>query len=299
MSAVVGFIASLSCAATWALASIIFQSIMASGAASPWGVSLSKSIIALPALLGIVAALGLGLPHAGGRMGLLVASSVLGLVVADTAYLAGLKRLGVERGVMVIPLVPAATGVLASLMNDEVLGAVGVAGIVVTLVGVALALRVKAGGAGAASDGAVVVGVLVAAVYVGAQALSNVLLKRVLLDAEAAHVASLRLLVGIPIIALLTATVGGGAAGVVPLWRRETLPWVALASVVGTVGGMWLGSVGTKNLPVAVAAALAATTPIWALLFHRLRGGPMTWAAVFYAGIALGGVGLLAYNRFG
>ncbi len=279
---------------------------MASGA-SPWAVSLTKGIIALPAMWALVWVFGLGMPHAGGHGGLLVVSSLLGLVVADTTYLMGLKRLGVQRAVMVIPLVPAATGVLAFVVNDEVFGALGVVGIGCTLLGVTLALRVKddtttttsTTGTTLVSRRQLIGGVAAAAVYVVAQALSNVLLKRVLLDAEAAHVATLRLMVGIPVIAALTFSVGGGAAGLAPLWRTHTFLPLVFAAVVGTVGGMWLGSVGTKNLPVAVATTLAATTPIWALLFHRLRGGSNSWQALAYAGVALCGVALLAFDRFG
>jgi drug/metabolite transporter (DMT)-like permease len=60
---------------------------------------------------------------------------------------------------------------------------------------------------------------------------------------------------------------------------------------------MWLGSVGTQRLPVAVATTLAATTPVWALVLLRLRGEAVSLRAVLGAVVAIAGVSLLTLGR--
>jgi drug/metabolite transporter (DMT)-like permease len=185
-------------------------------------------------------------------------------------------------------------------MLDERPGPVALVGGALTLVGVVLASRrddddVGAGGA------FTVTGVALGATYVVSQAASNVFLKSVLVGADALHVASLRLLLGLPMLLLLVMVQGrgvvGALAGIRPLLERALLPRIAFAALIGTMGGIWLGSIGTQRLPVAVATTLAATTPVWALVLLRLRGEVVRPRAIVGAVIAIVGVGLLATGR--
>jgi drug/metabolite transporter (DMT)-like permease len=297
--ALLGALASLSCALTWAIASLVFATALSQTKATAAGLGVVKAVIATPLLLlaGLVG--GLGLPDVGDQLGTLALTSVLGLLVADTAWLQSLARLGVARGVLLIPLVPVTTAVLARVFLDEHLAPLALVGGALTLVGVVLATRTKD------DDGTptafTATGVALGAAYVLSQAASNVLLKSVLISTEALHVASLRLLLGIPMLVLLVVMqgrgIGGGLAGIVPLLAPERLPRIAGAAIIGTMGGIWLGSIGTQRLPVAVATTLAATTPVWALMLLRLRGDVVPARAVVGAVIAIVGVGLLATGR--
>lgn len=296
--ALLGALASLGCALTWAIASLVFAAVLGQTRATAAGLGVVKAIIATPLLLLVGLVSGRGLPDVGDQLGTLALTSVLGLLVADTAWLASLARLGVARGVLLIPLVPVTTAALARVFLDEHLAPLALVGSALTLVGVVLANR-----RGADDDrGAfTVTGVVLGASYVLSQAGSNVLLKHVLVANEALHVASLRLLLGIPMLVLLVLVQGrgvaGGLAGIAPLWSAARLPRVAVASVIGTMGGIWLGSIGTQRLPVAVATTLAATTPVWALALLRLRGDVVPARAVVGAVTAIVGVGLLASGR--
>jgi len=297
--ALLGALASLSCALTWAIASLVFATALSQTKATAAGLGVVKAVIATPLLLlaGLVG--GLGLPDVGDQLGTLALTSVLGLLVADTAWLQSLARLGVARGVLLIPLVPVTTAVLARVFLDEHLAPLALVGGALTLVGVVLATRTKD------DDGTptafTATGVALGAAYVLSQAASNVLLKSVLISTEALHVASLRLLLGIPMLVLLVVMqgrgIGGGLAGIVPLLAPERLPRIAVAAIIGTMGGIWLGSIGTQRLPVAVATTLAATTPVWALMLLRLRGDVVPARAVVGAVTAIVGVGLLATGR--
>lgn len=297
--ALVGTLASLTCAATWAIASLIFAAALTRTSASALSLSLVKSVIATPVLLAATFVFGYGLPTAAGHGGALVLTSVLGLVAADTAYLASIKRLGVQRGVLLIPLVPSSTALLAFIVLGESLGVLALLGGVLTLTGIVVAVRQPtATNRSVAESSAVgVTGVVLATVYVLTQAASNVLLKQVLDDAVAVHVAVLRLLVAVPIMAVMAGLWGGGAAGIMPLVRGQLGRLVVVAALVGTAFGIWLGSVGTQRLPVGIATTLAATTPVFTLLIARMRGDVVTGRAVLGAVVAVCGVGLLALDR--
>ena len=157
---------------------------------------------------------------------------------------------------------------------------------IVTLAGVVLAVRTE--GTGAAKIGGV--GIVVAAAYVLSQAASNVVLKGVLRDTEALHIATVRIAMGGCMFLPLTMREGGWR----PLLRRPHFVALLMAILVGTCAGMWLGTIGTQRLPVAVATTLAATTPVWALVISRLRGDALAPRAMIGAVLALLGVGLMA-----
>jgi drug/metabolite transporter (DMT)-like permease len=291
--ALVGACASLGCAWTWAVASLVFAAALQETKASAAGLGLVKATIAGPLLVVVGLMSGAGWPYVGDQLGALVITSVLGLLVADTAWLMSLARLGVARGVLLIPLVPVTTALLARLTLGEQLGPVALVGGALTLVGVVGATERP----GTERGGAIsVAGVVVGVAYVLSQAASNVLLKSVLQSAAAMHVASLRLMVGIPMLAVLV-VFQGGLADVRPLLTRTRLPTIVVASLIGTMAGMWLGSVGTQRLPVAVATTLAATTPVWALVLLRLRGEAVSLRAVLGAVVAIAGVALLTLWR--
>jgi hypothetical protein len=302
--ALLGALASLSCALTWAIASLVFAAALSQTKATAAGLGVVKAVIATPLLLLVGVVSGAGLPDVGEQLSTLALTSVLGLLVADTAWLQSLARLGVARGVLLIPLVPVTTAVLARVFLDERLTPLAVGGGALTLVGVVLASRARNDSAtgGARTTSFTGTGVTLGAAYVLSQAGSNVLLKSVLVGNEALHVASMRLLLGIPMLVLLVVGhslwqgrgVGGGLAGIMPLLSGDRLPRVAVAAIIGTMGGIWLGSIGTQRLPVAVATTLAATTPVWALVLLRLRGESVQGRAAVGAIIAIIGVGLLA-----
>ncbi len=291
--ALVGACASVGCAWTWAVASLVFAAALRETSASAAGLGVVKATIAGPLLVVVGLVSGEGWPSVGDQLGALVITSVLGLLVADTAWLMSLARLGVARGVLLIPLVPVTTAIVAWLVLGEQLGPVALVGGALTLVGVVGASqRPSVEGGGAMTVAGVVIGV----VYVLSQAASNVLLKSVLQSAAAMHVASLRLLVGIPMLVVLVLC-QGGLADVRPLLTRARLPMIVVASLIGTMAGMWLGSVGTQRLPVAVATTLAATTPVWALVLLRLRGETVSVRAMVGAVLAIVGVSLLTLGR--
>ena len=310
MHPAVAVCASLGCALTWAFASVTFARVMRShDGVAPQALNLVKSAIAVPVLFVACAVVGGGVPVvAASDVGFLVVSALLGLLVADTGYFFALKKLGAARGVLFIPLVPLVTAVLAAVLLDEGLSLQAIVGMVITLTGLGVVLTQKeppsnsspsnsslsnSSPSNSSPSNSLVPGLLGGGLYALAQAGANVAAKHVLDHAEAVVVATLRLTVGL--VALLVVSLGTGALpGLRVVAGRTVWPGVVVAALVGTVGGIWLGSVGAKHLPVAVATTLAATTPLWALLLSRLAGEAVRPRSFAGASIAVVGVVVLA-----
>ncbi len=296
---------SLGCALTWAFASVTFARVMRGNAGvDPHALNLVKSVIALPFFLLGCLVTGVGLPPINDDIGWLVLSALLGLLIADTGYFLALKKLGAARGVLFIPLVPVVTALLAALILDEPLTLRTVLGIAITLTGLAVVL-VRPGETAAAltadpahgrpalSSSTAWAGVVGGVLYALSQAGANVAAKHVLDHAAAVHVATLRL--GVGAVGLLVATlITGSLPGLRPLLQRPVFGGVVVAALVGTLGGVWLGSIGAKGLPVGVATTLSATTPLWAIALSRLSGESIKPRAFIGAVVAVVGVVVLA-----
>ena len=122
------------------------------------------------------------------------------------------------------------------------------------------------------------------------QSASNVVLKGVLIDTEPLHIVVVRLTMGAAIFLPMTIKQGGWR----PLFVRQHFIALFVAVLAGTAFGMWVGTIGTKQLPVAAATTLAATTPVWALVISRLRGEALAPRSLIGAALAIVGVALLA-----
>ena len=286
-------VAALGCALTWAFASVVFARVLrANDGIAVHALNLLKCAIAFPLLVvgGVVT--GAGWPVLGEHVGWLVLSAVLGLVVADSGYFLALRKLGAARGVLFIPLVPVATTLMAAVFLNEPLTARSAAGIAITLAGLFVVL-VRPDAATTTTKTLRWMGLVGGLAYALAQAAANVVTKHVLTDALAIHVAALR--IGIGAVVLLALSAGTGSLpGLRPLLQGRAFVVVVVASIIGTVGGMWLGMIGTKGLPVGVATTLAATTPLWAIGLSRLSGEAITPRALFGSVLAVVGVIILA-----
>lgn len=301
MSPAVAVACSIGCAITWAFASVTFARVMTRHATvAPQILNLVKGVIAVPffVVFGVVSG---GFPVvAGGDVGWLVFSAVLGMLVADTGYFFALKKLGAARGVLFIPIVPLVTALFAAAVLDETLSPQAIGGMLVTLIGLGVVLTQKDPSSSASSSAsssfasaALLPGLIAGSIYALSQAAANVAAKHVLDHADAVHVATLRLSIGV-VALFLTSAATGALPGLRIVARRDVWPAVVVAALVGTLGGIWLGTLGTKHLPVGVATTLAATTPLWALLLSRLSGEAVRPRSFVGAVVAVAGVVVLA-----
>ena len=106
-----GHLAALGCAATWAIATLLYGK--AAQTVDARALNLWKCALSL-ALLGVTALVLDDIPSFSTRDAwALAASAVLGLLLADTAYFIALREIGPARGVLFVSLVPVTTALLA------------------------------------------------------------------------------------------------------------------------------------------------------------------------------------------
>jgi drug/metabolite transporter (DMT)-like permease len=290
--------ASVGCAITWAVASVLFaRALRDVEGGTPQALNLVKCALAFPGLVVVGLLGGEGWPSPAAHGLTLLASAALGLAVSDTAYFVALNRLGVARGVLFIPLNPVVTALLAAAWLGDPFGPVELAGMGLVIGGIVLVLVPGPGASSVPSSGRtrrdVVIGVLAGVGAALAQGASNVLMKQAVTAVSASHVAALRIGYGGLVLAVIIA-VTGGPRTVAPFLRRGARGPIVIASAVGTFLGMWLGTWGAKGLPIGVATTLAGTTPVWALALARLTGERVTPRAVVGAVVAILGVVVLA-----
>ena len=306
---VFGIVAGLTCAASWAVASIAFGAILQRSAAPPVSLSFLKGAISVPPMLVMVALTGgFGAAHHGAlllAMAPLAVSSLLGLVIADTAYITALKNLGAARVVFFVPVIPFTSALMAAGILDERLGPLALVGMAVTLIGVLLALwpahkptttttTTPSTSTGRLTRNQLLFGLLMAVLYVLCQAGSNIIIKQTLTTVSPLPVATARLLLGsLMLLPLLWVDVDG-RAGVARMWSPQQRGLVVGATLIGTCGGIWLGTTATHLLPVGAATTLIATTPVWALAIERVRGRAAPARALLGGLLVVAGVALLA-----
>jgi len=242
----------------------------------------------------------------------LLASGFVGLTLGDAALFRAFVLLGARRVMLVAASAPVFVAVLAVPLLGERLGAVGVAGMAITLAGIAWVVRERR--EDGAPEGHLREGVLLAVVAAFGQAAGAVLAKAGLGQAPE----------GSP----LADAVGGGAAVVDPLvgtFLRMTagtaglLLWAApagrlrglldgidaprtriallLGTVFGPTVGIWLSLVAFAHTEAAVAQTLMALTPIAVMPMARVvfgeRASLRAWIGAL---VAVGGAAVLAFR---
>ncbi len=293
-----GEIASLSTAFTWAIASLVFARI--GHRAQPLALNLLKcsaaGVLLLPTLVLLE-----GAPRAvaGIDIARIGATAVFGLALADTLYFLALVRLGARRAAVMISLVPPITALLAAALVDEALTLPMVAGMALTLLGTAIVVGDAAPASADVSGGSTTTdadrrtGVLAGLGYVLCQAVSNVLLKDVAADLSPLFITTGRLLIGAAALAVALAVTGGLARAFRDLTRRDVLGPGLTATFFGTYVGLWLGVYGIRHAKAGVATTLSATTPLFVLLIarfvlrERVSGRAVAGAVLASIGVAV------------
>ncbi|GLH78163.1 membrane protein [Bradyrhizobium sp. SSBR45G] len=221
---------------------------------------------------------------------MLAASSLLGVVIADSCFYAALARLGPRFTAIVYASWSAFAAVLGYLLLGETLSAVKMLGVGCIVGGVWVAILFRQPGAMAQeTHGSLRTGLvfgLAAALFAAAA----VLMARPVMAAglDPALATSIRAVFGLA--ALIAASFMPGARRSFPLDR-----WVvmrsALSGVLGMGVGMTLVLFALGNRPAGIVSSLSSTTPVMILplLWWQtgLRPAPTAWLG---AGLAVAGV---------
>lgn len=286
---VLGAVAALASAATWAVTSLLVRRLMPPYTAV--GVGAIRSCAAGALMLGAILTWNgpgplLAIPA--GSLILLVVSIVAAICIGDTAFFESTRRLGLARGMSISTTYPLVAALLAAMFLGEALTARVAVGALLTLGGVLLIVARRAEPGGASADG-YWLGVAGATVASVAWGVSAVALKPALRDVDIVTAQAVRL----PIAgALLFAT--PWARGTMSHLRTErtglrSLVVLSLLTAMSSV----LFVAGLKHAGVAAGTVLSATAPMFAIplglvfLRERLSAAPIVGSAVTVAGIAV------------
>lgn len=218
----------------------------------------------------------------GARLGLLLASGAIGLVLGDVGYFHALARIGPRLASVLMATWPCMALGIAWVWHGERAGRVQLLGVAATTAGVVLVLlRPREGAAwnpdltAAARAGAVLAGLGAAS----GQALGYVLARTAMLPDAAApegvgglSATVVRMCAGCAGILALGALVGRPLAFRAVV-RTGAARHAVLGTLVGPVAGIWLSLVAARHTETGTGAALIVTTPLFLLPIARFAYG--------------------------
>ncbi len=295
----VGELCAVLAAMTWAIGSMLFSRV--GRTVSPGAMNMGKLVVSGTLLVATYVVL---TQASGGSVlaspavppfaiALLVASSIIGLTIGDTAYFEAIVSLGVPRAILLLSSAPVFAALGGWLWLDERLDLRSMLGVGVTLSGIALVVLGRPGDGGLPATPRGVAAGLIAGVSQGAGSL----LSRRAMQAGIDPLASAAVRVCVGAIALL---VFGVSIGKARGWARElskdrAFLRVGLACLVGSYVGIWLSQVSiARASSTGVASTLMATSPAFALpLAHAFGFERTTSRAAVGVFVTLGGIACL------
>jgi len=297
MSIPLGEIAALGTAVCWTASSLAF-----SAAGKRIG-SLSLNLVRLVLALALIGAYNLvrrgsfvpldATPEA---WAWLSASGLVGFVLGDLCLFRAFVLVGPRVSMLIMALAPPIAAVLGWFVLGERLSALGVLGMVVTLVGVATVVRERAGEStsGAAAGGEAMRGALLAFGGAAGQAVGLVLSKVGMKSYDPFAATEIRIIAGVVGFSLLFTLVGWWRRTFESLRDRRALGFATFGALAGPFVGVSLSLLAVQHTQTGIAATIMSTTPVLlipaVIVLHKER---VSLRASLGAIVAVAGVGLL------
>jgi drug/metabolite transporter (DMT)-like permease len=288
----VGELAALSTAVLWCFTSLLF------GEAARRIGSLAVNLLRLPMALVLLTLTLATTSHAfagldGKRLAFLVFSGIIGLSVGDLAYFGSLRRLGPRLSLLLLSLAPIFATVTAVLLLAEVPSPRALAGIGITLAGVAwVVLERKGDDAPHAGLRSGVVRGVVAAMCQGV----GLVLAKIGMAGVVSPLAASWVRIAFGGIALWLATAVIGKLRPARLSHGlQRAGWLLLGGALcGPFLGVWMSLVAARLTAVGVAATIMATNPVLIIpiVMATERYRP-SWRALLGTLVTVVGVALL------
>jgi drug/metabolite transporter (DMT)-like permease len=289
-----GEIAGLLTAVCWSGSSLLFSS--ASRRVGTVLVNLSRLVFALVYLGILIGIFAIRAPVSITQLVYFGASGVIGLAVGDSFLFRAYVHIGPRLSMLVMSVAPAISAVCAWFVLDEHLSLLGIGGIAVTLLGVALVVY-EPGTRAHMSASDLAIGIASAGVAAISQGVGLTLAKLAFLEGPvdgfiaAAIRITASLIVLLPVMLLLRRI-----PDPVRTFRNDVRGfWLtAVGSVLGPFLGITFSLLAVAHTKVGIAATLMATVPIIMLpMIHYLFHERLTSRSVVGACIAVGGVAML------
>ncbi|MEQ1638145.1 MAG: DMT family transporter [Methylococcales bacterium] len=272
---VIGSLAALGSAASWALGAILFKQL--GEHLPPAAMTLAKGVIST-LLLGCVLTW-IGYEAVDQKtLGLLIGSGLLGIALGDTFFFAALRNLSAYVVVVFFMLGQVLTALFAILWFGEIVAPPAIVGIVLTIFGITLVLWSQCWDEkdpGASNVTGIFYGLLSMLCMSGSVLIAKQALN-VTPTIQATFIRMLAGMLGVMIFSLFTRQ----TLGFIKPFANVKFSLQFLVSVgIVTFGGFWLSMVGIKYLDVAIANTLNSTEPLFALplavIFLKERVTPL------------------------
>jgi drug/metabolite transporter (DMT)-like permease len=289
-----GEMAALSAAFLWAFSSFLFSRL--GNTIPPIEMNFLKGILAAALFTATLFILGDPVSNLTLQTVLILAvSGAIGIGFGDTMYFEALNLLGPRRTLLVTTLAPVFTALLAWVFLDETLNLLAVAGIFLTIAGIAWVITEQQKDSGQDSSH-IRKGIFYAFLAAMTQAIGAVLSRWVLTGTQtsALHSALVRLVAGILFIVIWVA-VKRQPVGQWVKTRSTPRLWgtVAVVVVLGTYLAIWLQQVAFQFTRVGIAQTLLATSPLFVLPISALQREGLSLRSITGVFVAVAGIALM------
>lgn len=286
-----GELAAVAVAVLWSFTSLQF-----SAAAERIG-SLALNAIRITIALGLIAAAhavfygGLWIDLSRDQLLLLSVSGLIGLVLGDFFYFRALMLVGPKRGALMMTLWPAIAAAVAWLWLGETVGPWALAGMSVTLLGIAGSIAGRRKPVEPESRGRLALGLFFGALAALGQALGFVMAKKGMTRGDELFGSMVRMAAAA--LAVWPMAVMGRAKLGEALRNRAAIGFAAGGAFTGPFLGVWLSLYAVMHSTLGISSTIMATTPVLliplAAIFRRERPTALeiAGAVVAVAGVAL------------
>lgn len=194
-------------------------------------------------------------------------SGIVGLSLADIAYFRSIQILGPRQGLTLTLLTPPATAILAQVWLGDRLSVTNWVWILTTVAGIGGVMRARPDRTADQElrPGSTPWGVSCALLGVATMAVGSVILKRGTTGIDAIEGTFVRLFVASIFGILLSVALGQVREIVFLLGDRQGTRRLCLATLLGTVVGVYLMLVAFKYCPTGIAATLTSTSPLFVI----------------------------------
>jgi drug/metabolite transporter (DMT)-like permease len=290
----VGELCALLTACCWSCSALAFSA--ATLRVGPLRLNVTRLMMAAVLLFGTVVLAGIEIHLTSSQLRNLVVSGIIGLVIGDTFLFKSYENIGPRLGMLIMSFAPAISAVLAYLLLGEVVSRMGLIGMAVTLLGIALVV-VERRDTISSTRRIHLQGIFFGFIAAAGQGVALVLAKMAFNEGPInGFVASLIRIGSSVIIIFPLARLAGEYSHSFAVYARDhkALWLTLLGAFFGPYLGITFSLISVANTSVGIAATLMATVPILMLpLVKYVQKERISWRAIVGAFIAVAGVAIL------
>ncbi|BBN81742.1 hypothetical protein PA25_17270 [Pseudoalteromonas sp. A25] len=290
----IGELAAIMAAFVWASSTLLYKRF--SHSLTPFELNVSKGVIAgVMMISAIIVMQDWQAPGNVQSWYWLISSGVIGIAIGDSAYFAALRNIGPARTLIIESFAPAIAGLLNIVMLGTYLSLQAWLGIVVTIVGVLIALKPRQ----ILPDlerRIYIKGICFALLAALCQAAGMVMSKGAMNVEQTSSLwaALIRLLSGTFCVAIIVVLLKEHSfKHAIRIHEVDGRGWLLTAIFFGTFIGLWLQLLSVKHTDPAVAQTIFATAPLMVMTIGFIKKEPVTVNMVLGGILAVIGVGVL------